>query len=396
MRSSVGAMTSGLVVVLMASVALAGGSNYKDSFVDAKYTGSNGTLEWPGETPWIEVKDDGSPTSGKVQALSDGNCPDGSCLAIRSTALTLEGVGASRAADLSVFADATLKFKMNVVLGLLPTDAMLMVQGWDGAEWQTIASYGLVFNEGLSSRSIPLASSYLDDSFQLRYLVSGLLNGDVYLDYVELAGTLEPTTTSSTTTSPTSSTTSSTVTTLPVNTTLPKVTTTTIALLSTTSTKPSTSTTESTTTTAGDSSDTTTTTSSSTSEDSDDAGSPGPTAATTTTTPHETSTTDDGLTVIPQVELPDDPGLRRASIGLQVGYQDGRLGEIAEAPDLLGVAIEPSYALAAEVFESSWVYLLVLLLVIATAIVSGIDRRRLENARHSRVGRSTWFTSHTG
>ena len=51
----------------------------------------------------------------------------------------------------------------------------------------------------------------------------------------------------------------------------------------------------------------------------------------------------------------------------------------------MSVAIEPNYTMAAEVFESSWVYLLVLILLIATAIVSGLDRRRLKRAKHTDV-----------
>lgn len=52
-------------------------------------------------------------------------------------------------------------------------------------------------------------------------------------------------------------------------------------------------------------------------------------------------------------------------------------GDVAgERPEVLGVELEANYAMAVEVIESSWVWILALALLIATAIVSGLDRRR--------------------
>lgn len=45
-------------------------------------------------------------------------------------------------------------------------------------------------------------------------------------------------------------------------------------------------------------------------------------------------------------------------------------------PDVLGIEISADYEMAVELIESSWIWMIGLLLVVATAIVSGLDRRR--------------------
>jgi hypothetical protein len=44
--------------------------------------------------------------------------------------------------------------------------------------------------------------------------------------------------------------------------------------------------------------------------------------------------------------------------------------------EVLGVELKPDFSMAVEVFEASWIWMIGLALVIATAIVTGLDRRR--------------------
>lgn len=82
------------------------------------------------------------------------------------------------------------------------------------------------------------------------------------------------------------------------------------------------------------------------------------------------------MVVIPEGPPPDS-GIREAATGLQVDYSQGAFGELSMAePEVLGVDFEADYTMAVELIESSWVWMLGLALLIATAIVSGMDRRR--------------------
>ncbi len=73
-------------------------------------------------------------------------------------------------------------------------------------------------------------------------------------------------------------------------------------------------------------------------------------------------------------------------MGLQASFEGSRFGNVeGEGLDVMGIAIEPNYSMAVEVIESAWVYLLVLILLIATVIVIGLDRRRLKRAKHTDV-----------
>jgi hypothetical protein len=44
--------------------------------------------------------------------------------------------------------------------------------------------------------------------------------------------------------------------------------------------------------------------------------------------------------------------------------------------EVLGVEFDADYSMAVEVFSATWIWMVTLLLIIATAIVSGLDRRR--------------------
>lgn len=75
--------------------------------------------------------------------------------------------------------------------------------------------------------------------------------------------------------------------------------------------------------------------------------------------------------------------LREPGIGLQAGFERRRFGDLSPGvPEVLGVVeIQADYSSAVEAVESSWAWLLGLLLLIATALVSGLDRRRLAGDR---------------
>lgn len=368
----VAALLPALILVTVSALAAgATSASYRDQFDTPGYGGSNGSLNWS-STPWKEIGDDGSPASGWVQAVESGECPQGNyCLLIGSG--VLNSVGASRAADLGLFQSATLSYRINFVVEGVST-GFLRVEGWDGSTWKLLRlpAYPLI-NVSIEE-SIDLPSSYLTEGFQLRFRMTGQLSGDVFVDDVQIAGQLAGTTTSTTSTSSTTSTT------LPMTTTLPTLPSTTLPGVSTTSTTSSSTTTTTTiptTSTTRDGNDTRSSTSSTTTEDR-----PESVTTTSTTSPATTAAGDDGAGGVP----PDPPvsGIREASLGIQANFDGGRFGEIQTAGlSVMTVDIEPNYAMAVEVIESSWAYLLGLVLFIAAAIVGGLDRRRLEKAKHT-------------
>lgn len=174
------------------------------------------------------------------------------------------------------------------------------------------------------------------ESTIIRFEVRGYLAGEVFIDDVELKGMLAGSTT--TTTSPSTTTTV-------------KATTTTQA--TTTSTKA-----------------TTTTTST--------------TAPTTTTTVPETTETTEAVVIAPLHEPPsrfDGPppgsGIRETAKGLQIAFENDLFGEVrVVSPDFASVEHTANFRIVAEVIESGWVWLVILVCLIAWATVAGLEQRR--------------------
>lgn len=67
-----------------------------------------------------------------------------------------------------------------------------------------------------------------------------------------------------------------------------------------------------------------------------------------------------------------ESGLRQTSVGIESDFEPGLFGSM---PDVLAFEIAPGYAIAVELIEASWYWVLALALLIAAALIKGIDRR---------------------
>jgi hypothetical protein len=357
-------LTTSLVVIGLLALPLTASAHetekYKDKFTSISWWGSDGSLPWPG--PWYEINDDEDEKKGNVRVVSSGNCQSGNCIWIGALTTLLGPIGAGRAADTSGFEDLFLRFDLCATASLLASE--LEVQVKSGGSWTTVAEY-VLGTEFDVSPNIDI-SAYRSEDFEIRFLFSGLLlSSEVYIDNVEIYGsTMETTTTTTTstttTTAPTTTTTapSSTTTAPPTSTTLPKTTTTTRGA------------------TAGSDKTTTTTTAPSTTTTGHGMAG-GPTSSTSTST----TTTTLAATAVDAGPgggggASDGGGLRRAARGLQADFQGDLYGEVRGVTYLNGVDFQADYNMAVEVIEASWGWIVILGMVVAYSILSGLDRRR--------------------
>lgn len=351
--------------------------NYKDKFTSISWAGSDGTLPWPG--PWSEIGDDGDQTRGNVRVVSSGNCASGNCIRMSALTTLLGQIGARRFADTSGFEDLSLRFDLCSTPSLLGSE--IEVQVTDGGGWVTVAEYQL--GPGIDIQPTFDISAFRSEDFGIRLMFSGvLLSSQVFIDDIEVSGTIVPPTTTTTTTLPPTTTT----------TTIPATTTTTQAGPTTSTTLPG----STTTTTTGDG------------DGGTDSGSGGGSGSTTTTTISTTSTTEHDIieedgpggvvgsptnssttTSTTIVEAAGGPelgggggglistgsGIRAATRGLQANFQDV-YGEFRPFSSLNGVDFQADYNMAVEVIESSWAWIVLLGLVVAYSIISGLDRRK--------------------
>lgn len=338
------------VALMLPALAVMGGEPYeyyKDKFDEVSFSGSNGSLQW--KSPWVEFGDEYvGPAEGNVHVGSDG-C-SGKCLHLEGELLDIDAYGVYRSADLSMFETVELCFEMQID-GI--SEAVLSVYVTrDGSGWERVRSYPVLTQSGYHHPIVDL-DDYRTEKFAVKLKVEGLLGGEVItIDNVELKGTLAGTTTSSS--SSTSSTSSST----------------------STSSTTSTSTTSSTTSTTVARSTATTTPIATSTTDSSRATTASTTSSSTTTTAATTTTSSGtGAGVPPQP--PFDSGLRDSPGGLIADYGTGMMGDMQmEQVEVLGAVITADFSLAHEAFEEVKVWMAVLALFIAAAIVSGMDWRR--------------------
>ena len=360
MRARVTAVVVFLVIFGSLTASATSNESYKDKFESIGWGGSSGSLPWSG--PWAEIGDDNDEKHGAVRVVSSGNCASGNCMSIDAS--LLPNVGARRTADTSIFGSAELRYDVNIIPGL-DLGGILHVQVRPGSGgWTTLEQYPL--GDGTTENPQIDISDYAAEALQLRFLVTGLLStSQVYIDNVEIRGELleEPTTTTTTT--------------------APTTTTTTIDDATTTTTRPPSTTTTNPTTTTTDEGD-------------------GPAQSTTTTTVADTSTTttspsEDGSppTLVVAIGGGDEPpspggpsspaagagGIRQAGRGLQANFDPGLFGQVGVVSPITGVDLEARFSLAAEVIESTWVWMVLLATVIAWSIVSGMERRRSQLGR---------------
>jgi hypothetical protein len=296
-------------------------------------------LDWSGT--WKEIGESDGPKTGHVHVDGQGSCSSGSCLHLFGDGEQLS-VGVSRPADTSFLDEAEVSYK--VAYGYIETvdvgSAKLLVQvsSLEKGAWVTIDSYILGSESFGTEHPVVEVTSHLSSLFALRFVVSGLLSGEVYIDDVEIKGAYRETATTTTTTSKPTSTVESVATTIrsrsTTSTTRPEETTTTLA------------------------------------------------ATTTTTTDRTTSTIAAAVTRLgnppspPQRRLGDAGTLRDTPNGIQTSFDGSLFGDVGAVPIFDKVDVGVDYNMAVEVVESSWAWMALLGVVIGWAIVTRIDRRR--------------------
>lgn len=324
----------GVLMFLLVSSALATEwGSYRDEFRSVTYSGSDGTLDWSSQ-PWVELNDDGDKTAGVLHVHEGGDCVAPNCLHMYADALTLDGVGVQRPADTSVFSSFELCYEVRFDEGDLETTATLYVEKSvnGGQDWHLLATHELY--PGLSEHPIiSIGGPY--ESTIIRFTVDGFLDGEVFIDDVELKGALagEPTTTITT----------------PASSTTTKPTTTTTVAATTTTKSPTTTIPE----------EETTTTTSATTDTTQAIAAPGPGGPFGGDGP------------------PAGSGIRETDKGLQVVFDGDLFGEVPRVPTVFAsVDHRVDFRIAAEVILSSWIWMVLLGCSIAWALVSGLDRRR--------------------
>lgn len=346
MRRLLAALTI-LLLMPLATVALGHEetASYRDEFTEVSYSGSDGTVDWRPK-PWVEIGDDGDAAEGKVHVGSN-NC-SGRCLTLESGLLGT--IGARRLADLGDWASAELHYdlKTTKLLDLGGTGTLTVEVTTNGSDWETVRTHVL----GADGHQSVNVSSWISNGFGVRFTGTGLLNATIYIDNVEIIGAISHAHTTTTTTT--------TTTILPTIPTIPIFPTTTSQATTTTTTEPRapigpTTTTQP--TSASDTGDETTTTTTFGTE------------ITTTTISEEAALGPGGS--------PPGLGPRESAGGLQANYQSGLFGSFAsDQPEVLGVELRADFRTAVELIRTSWVWVLTLAVLVATLIVTGLDRRQ--------------------
>ncbi len=365
-------MVAVLLTLAVASSATVS-ADYKDEFESGTWSGSDGSLPW--STSWAR--------QGNVTLASGSSCNAGACMRMGALTTLLQTLRATRGADTGVFdGDFNLRFRLKAGGSLLGGSVKVMVRA-DGGGWDTVKTYSL--GSSIDDHpTITLDESFRSETFEVRFeYTAALLGSPAFIDDVEIQGaiteetTTTSTTTTTTTTAPQTTTTPSTTsTTQPpastTSTTRPPVTTSTTTEGSTDGTAgPATPTTSTTSTTVSASSSTTTTT---LAGGSGGAGSTRPPTSTSTTTSNEEANGTEGSGVGGTV--PDTTGIRASARGLQADFQGDLYGDVRTVSSLDGVDVQVDYNMAVEVIESSWAWMVLLGLLVAYSIITGLDRRR--------------------
>lgn len=377
-RLSAIALTVALMSIAV-SVSATETGDYKDKFTAIGWGGSDGSLAWSG--PWSEIGDDGDEKKGNVRVVSSGNCASGNCIRISALTTLLGQIGATRRADTSDMSETTLRFDLKATASLVGSELGVQVDGGEG--WVTVAEYQL--GPALTVSPKIDVSDFGSENFGVRFMFSGLLlSSEVFVDNVEVRGTIieEPTTTTTTVPQTTTTTIATTTSTHP-----PSTTTTRPGTTSTT-TKPGT-TGSTTSTSIATTTSTTSTTSATSTTSSTAAGSEAPRVGTDSRiseTPSSTTSTSSTTIVVEQVGGPgssgddattfDRSGIRATARGLQASFQGELFGEVRSVASLGGVDFQADYNMAVEVIRASWAWMVLLGLLVAYSIISGLDRRR--------------------
>jgi hypothetical protein len=350
-----------MLSVAVSATASGGTEHIKDKFVSISWGGSDGSLPWSG--PWSETGDDDDETKGNVRVVSSGNCASGNCLRLSALTTLTGAIGVVRTADTSDLAETTLSFDLETTASLL--GSQLVVQVSDGDGWVTVAEYE--WDSAQHDDPTIDVSEFRSEDFSVGFMFTGaVLAGEAFIDNVEITGTLVEETTTTTAPTTTTSTTAPPTTT----TSAPTTTTTQPAAAPATSRPESVGSTPSTTSTTVAVAGVTSTTTAGGSGPDRDSDVPVPSTA-------PTPVGEVGIEPVPEDDgaAPDGSGIRAAARGLQADFQGGVYGEVRTVSDLNRVDFQANYNMAVEIIEATWGWMILLGLLVAYSIISGLDRR---------------------
>ena len=346
-------------------------ADYRDDFGDGNFSGNDGSLDFEG--PWAEFGDAGGAGSGTVHIGSE-HCSNNECLHIEGYGLVAKTYGATRYADLSMFADVTLSFDIQIVPQGLTTSE-LVVEMFNGSKWTVVKTFDLAV-AGSHHKEVDV-KAHASEGSGVRFRVLDVLGvvsgvdlfytGSATIDRVSLSGSLEASTTTTSTTRPTTTSTPRPTTT----TSLPATTTTSTAASTPTSAIAGVGTSTARDFGAGTPVDAQTNPVSTTTT----------TAGPTTTSSGETDSAN-GALIGPLP--PDGPssrppvsGLRVTAGGVIADYQQGMMGDMDMTDvEVLGVEVTADFSMAVELFETARIWIAGLTLVVAAAVIGGLDRKR--------------------
>lgn len=355
--------------------------NIKDKFDTAgSFSGSNGTLDWNG--PWYELGESDGGFAGSVHVDPEGQCSGGGCLHLYGQGQSLAGVGVKRYADLSVFENVELCFEA-VYAGETGSAILTVLVTADQGSWYEVARFSAT--PGYQNGIVPLGD-WATEGFGVKFVVDGALNGEFFVDNVEMKGSLTAVSTTTSTTKPATTTSTTTKPSTTTSTTKPSITTSTIKPSATTST---TDDERETPTTTEPKHVTTTRPQAPATSDTDSVTTQRPVTTTSEATTTTTTETEGDDSQRPGFVVASGPpprsGLRDAAAGVQADYTSGMYGpmDMGDSPQVLGVEFDARYSMAVEVIRSSWVWIIALAVIITAAIVSGIDRRRSRDIERS-------------
>lgn len=359
-----------MVMVPAVSALASDEADYRDDFGDENYSGNDGSLDFA--VPWAEFGDTGGASGGTVH-IGPEYCSNNECLHIEGYGLVALTYGVTRYADLSMFEQVDLSFDIQIVPQPGLTTTELVAEMWNGAKWTVVKTFDLSV-EASHHKEIDVTAHVAPNS-AVRFRVLDVLGGDLLgldlfytgyatIDRVTLSGTLE----GSGTTSPTSTTAPTTTSTTSPN---------------TTTSKPPVATTS----TTGSVTSSTAQRGTNPTIDGTGAGTTETGGQTTTTVGTTTSTTDDGDSpgIAPIGPVPPDgpaspafgTGLRVTAGGVIADYRQGTMGEFdMTGIEVLGFEVGAEFSMAVEFFETARIWIAGLALLIAAAIIAGLDRKK--------------------
>jgi serine protease AprX len=163
-------------------------STLMDTFTNSSFNGNDGNIKWSG--PWQEVGETDGPAAGNVRVANLLVCTGstGYCLVIYSNnGAEIENRGASRQADLSHAASATLSFSYRRAFNSGMTGSVsVQVSGDGGATWTTLATYDLDNWDLFKVTQTFDISPYVAANTQVRFIGSGSANRNIAFDNIQI------------------------------------------------------------------------------------------------------------------------------------------------------------------------------------------------------------------